>query len=61
MFLASPPLMGYRIATFHGNRQAGQLLKMKLKLIKASHDLGSFFACKKCGKDVAIGEVFAQL
>ena len=54
-------LIALAIATFHGNRQAGQLLKLKLRLMKASHELGTFFVCKECGCDASIGEVFSQL
>lgn len=53
-------LIALAVATFQGNRQAGQLLKLKVKLMQASHELGSFFVCKNCGCDVSVGDVFKQ-
>jgi hypothetical protein len=49
------------IGTVRGTPHAAQLLQLKLRLMKASHDMGSFFECGSCGHDASVGEVFSQL
>jgi DNA-directed RNA polymerase subunit RPC12/RpoP len=48
-------------AAWGGNANAARLLQLKLRLMKESQRLGSFFHCSQCGKDAGIEEVFSQI
>lgn len=54
-------LVALGMAAWHGNRNAANLLRIKLQLMKASHEMGSFFVCGRCDRDVSVSEVFDQL
>jgi hypothetical protein len=61
MFLATP--VGWAAvlpAAFAGSASAKKILEMKMKLMHCSHKAGSYFVCSDCGRDIPLGEVFAD-
>lgn len=48
-------------AAWGGNRNAVHLLRLKMKLMQASHEMGSYFQCGACNRDASVEEVFSQL
>jgi NADH:ubiquinone oxidoreductase subunit F (NADH-binding) len=61
MFGLKAGLFALGAAALSGRPHAAQLLQMKIRLMKASHDMGSFFQCGSCGRDAPVAEVFSQL
>lgn len=54
-------LIAIIVAAFQGNRNASNLLRMKMQLMQASSKVGSFFYCKSCSKDISVSDAFNQI
>ncbi len=45
-------------AALAGSRNAQKIFQYKVKLATASHKEGSYFCCRRCPRDVSLGEIF---
>ncbi len=48
-------------ATLGGSSIAKILLRAKMQLLKHSQQLGGFFVCTQCKRNVPVGEAFKQI
>lgn len=54
-------LLALFAASLKGNRQASELLRIKILLMQQSERMGSFFVCSNCRRDASVHEVWQQL
>jgi ssDNA-binding Zn-finger/Zn-ribbon topoisomerase 1 len=54
-------LLALFAASLKGNRQASELLRIKIRLMQQSERMGSFFVCSNCRRDASVHEVWQQL
>jgi hypothetical protein len=47
-------------AAFTGSVNASRIISLKMKLWQCSKEAGSYFECRDCGRDVGMGEFFAE-